>query len=115
MFVGEKGAFPKNIEVPGSMLFGVWSANDDISIESEELVYPWTSLVAEIGGTLGLFVGFSFIMVWDGVEMVWQWRNILEKWCKQSRKQGGSAGMSSRPYCKITSNTIRSERELRLD
>ena len=82
MFVGEKGTFAANERVPGSMLFGVESADDYISIESEELVYPWTSLVAEIGGTLGLFVGFSFIMVWDGVEMVWQWRNIFEKWCK---------------------------------
>ena len=31
-------------------------------------VYPWTSLIAEFGGTLGLFVGFSFIMIWDFAE-----------------------------------------------
>jgi hypothetical protein len=29
---------------------------------------PWSSLVAEFGGTLGLFLGFSFMTLWDGVE-----------------------------------------------
>ena len=82
MFVGEIRTFSTNYDVPGSLLLGLWSADDDISIESEKLDYPWTSLVAEIGGTLGLFVGFSFIMVWDGVEIVWQWRNKLGNWCK---------------------------------
>ena len=32
----------------------------------EQLVYPWTSLVAEFGGCLGLFLGFSFMTLWDG-------------------------------------------------
>ena len=34
-------------------------------IEQEKLVYSLESLVAEFGGTLGLFLGFSFIAVWD--------------------------------------------------
>ena len=34
----------------------------------EYLIYPWDSLVADFGGTLGLFVGFSFVMLWDIVE-----------------------------------------------
>ena len=33
--------------------------------KKQAYVYPWTSLVAEFGGTLGLFVGFSFLMIWD--------------------------------------------------
>ena len=37
-------------------------------IESEALVYTVESLVAEFGGTLGLFVGFSFMNLWDLVE-----------------------------------------------
>ena len=36
----------------------------------EVLVYPLSSLVAEFGGTFGLFVGFSFLMFWDFIEMV---------------------------------------------
>ena len=31
---------------------------------------PWTSLVAEFGGTLSLFLGFSFMTLWEGVEVV---------------------------------------------
>ena len=34
----------------------------------EYLLYPFESLVADFGGTLGLFVGFSFVMLWDIVE-----------------------------------------------
>ena len=36
----------------------------------EVLVYPITSLVAEFGGTFGLFVGFSFVMFWDMTDNV---------------------------------------------
>ena len=34
----------------------------------ELLVYPLTSFVAEFGGTLGLFLGFSFLALWDLLE-----------------------------------------------
>ena len=40
----------------------------DIRKETEVLTYPVKSLVAEIGGTLGLFLGFSFMMVLDWIE-----------------------------------------------
>ena len=30
-------------------------------------VYDWTSLVGDIGGSLGLFLGFSLLTVWDWV------------------------------------------------
>ena len=34
------------------------------------LIYPASSLVADIGGTLGLFLGFSFMTLWDGLELL---------------------------------------------
>ena len=37
-------------------------------VETEALVYTVESLVAEFGGTLGLFLGFSFMTLWDVVE-----------------------------------------------
>jgi hypothetical protein len=40
----------------------------DILVEKEELLFPLTSLVAEFGGTLGLFLGFSFMTLWDDAE-----------------------------------------------
>ena len=36
-------------------------------MEKEELLYPSSTLVAEVGGTLGLFLGVSFMTLWDGV------------------------------------------------
>ena len=33
------------------------------------LVYTVETLVAEFGGTLGLFLGFSFMNLWDVVEI----------------------------------------------
>ena len=53
----------------GTLLFAVLAVDYDIYTETEMLIYPWTSLVAEIGGILGLFLGFSFMIVWDGMEM----------------------------------------------
>ena len=39
----------------------------EISIEEEQWVYPEMSFLAEFGGALGMFLGFSFIMIWDFV------------------------------------------------
>ena len=33
-------------------------------------VYPLESFISEFGGALGLFVGFSFMMIWDIIEML---------------------------------------------
>ena len=49
-------------------------------MEVEAWVYPWTSPVAEFGGTLGLFLGFSFMTVWDGAVFG---TNSLNKWRKK--------------------------------
>ena len=40
-------------------------ANNEIIEKTEELVYDTFSLIAEFGGALGLFLGFSFFMLWD--------------------------------------------------
>ena len=37
------------------------------------LLYPFTSLLAEFGGCLGLFLGFSFVTVSDGVKSLAKW------------------------------------------
>ena len=47
--------------------FGVGFSSTEISIEEEHWVYPEMSFLAEFGGALGMFLGFSFIMIWDFV------------------------------------------------
>ena len=37
----------------------------ELSLETEALAYDSLTFVANFGGTLGLFVGFSFYMLWD--------------------------------------------------
>ena len=48
--------------------FSLKFAKSSLIRKKEVLVYPLSSLVAEFGGTFGLFVGFSFIMFWDTAE-----------------------------------------------
>ena len=43
--------------------------DNKLIIKKEMEFYSWISLVSDIGGALGLFLGFSFVMVWDGVEL----------------------------------------------
>ena len=51
-----------------------------IITETEELAYSLSSLVADCGGVLGLFIGFNFLMVWDflcyGIQKI-------KRYCKQ--------------------------------
>ena len=35
-----------------------------VEMEKEEWAFPLRSLIADCGGTLGLFVGFNFLMIW---------------------------------------------------
>ena len=48
----------------------LWTISNDTTVETEYFMYPFTSLVAEFGGTLGLFLGVSFMTIWDGVQKV---------------------------------------------
>ena len=42
-----------------------WAASQKTQREEEVLLYPFTSLIAEFGGSLGLFLGFSFLSIWQ--------------------------------------------------
>ena len=36
-----------------------------LTIKEETLLYPFQSFLAEAGGSLGLFLGFSFLNLWN--------------------------------------------------
>ena len=40
-------------------------ANMEITEESKHYMYDFESFVLEFGGSLGLFLGFSFFTLWD--------------------------------------------------
>ena len=39
------------------------------NVEIEVFAYDFVSLISEFGGSLGLFTGFSFFMLWDMIIM----------------------------------------------
>ena len=56
---------PKIDGKPTSGWIVFWGASNRTWTEEEILLYPFTSLIAEFGGSLGLFLGFSFMAIWD--------------------------------------------------
>ena len=52
-------------ELPGQVI--LWPASKRTQIEEEVLLYPFTSFLAEFGGALGLFLGFSFLTIWQEI------------------------------------------------
>ena len=50
--------------------FSLWAVSKSTEVKTEELIYPLSSLVAEFGGTLGLFLGFSFMTLWDKIQLL---------------------------------------------
>ena len=61
-FLGDKNPSAFKSE---HFIFSLWAVSSKTKIETEELIYPSSSLVAEFGGILSLFLGFSFISLWD--------------------------------------------------
>ena len=54
------------IEDVGTVFVPIFTT-DIVQIQKEVEAFPFSSLVADCGGVLGLFVGFNFLMVWDWV------------------------------------------------
>ena len=54
----------------GTFGYVLWNMSPYVLVETESLLYSIESLVAEFGGTLGLFLGFSFMALWDGLEVM---------------------------------------------
>ena len=50
--------------------FSLWDVSNNTRVSSEKLIYPLASLIAEFGGALGLFLGFSFLSLWDNFHFI---------------------------------------------
>ena len=52
-------------------------ASTNVVVETEVWAYSTISFVAEMGGALGLFVGFSFLSAWDCLVFLFEkYKNI---------------------------------------
>ena len=49
-------------------------SSKSIEVLREEEAYSFMSLVADVGGVLGLFIGFNFLMFWDCI--VWGFQRL---------------------------------------
>ena len=56
-----------------------------VSVEEEDWVYPGLSFIAEFGGALGMFLGFSFYMFWDLGEFA------VKRWSIFTNKNAGGS------------------------
>ena len=63
---------------PEAFSFSLWAFSNRTLVKTEQSIYPLSSLVAEFGGTLSLFLGFSFITLWDKINVV---HKIYESLC----------------------------------
>ena len=59
--------------------FSLWAVSKKTTIKTEQLIYPLAHLVADFGGTLGLFLGFSFITLWDNLPLLGEAYNVMRK------------------------------------
>ena len=74
-YVIVEGPIKSSLKYFSDFAVELWMSSTDITILTEILVYPWTSLLAEFGGTFSLFFGLSFMTLWDGMK---QMANIIK-------------------------------------
>ena len=50
--------------------FDILMASSELRIEKEAYVYPAISFIGEFGGSLGLFLGVSFLTIFDILDII---------------------------------------------
>ena len=54
---------PLVAEAPNKSVVFITFSSSSVVLEKEQLAFPLESLVADVGGVLGLFIGFNFLNV----------------------------------------------------
>ena len=67
-FIGERD--PSWFTQSEFLFFSLWAVSEKTQVQTEQLIYPLANHVAEFGGILGLFLGFSFIGLWDNIHLL---------------------------------------------
>ena len=50
--------------------FSLLAVSGTTRVENKKLIYPISSLMVEFFGTLSLFLGLSFISLWDNIDIL---------------------------------------------
>ena len=59
---------PRSTIPSGQIYIALWAVSRTTQVEEEVLLYPFLSLVSDFGGALGLFLGFSFMTLWQEIK-----------------------------------------------
>ena len=62
-------------------------ASTELRIEKEAYVYPLISFIGELGGSLGLFLGVSFLTIFDIFDTIVKLFEFVTKRMKQLREE----------------------------
>ena len=54
-------------DILSSLGYNLILAASEVNVEEEQYIYDFISFISECGGSLGLFLGFSFFMITDYV------------------------------------------------
>ena len=95
-----------------SRIMRLMRSTNAVLVKTEQLVYPFSSFLAEFGGALGLFLGFSFLWVWDVMQIFIKWmirfsakgsrqKIKSKKWKNFKRGRKGQGQKSKSPQFKM--------------
>ena len=70
---------------PNTTSFVPIFSSDSVPIMREEEAFSLVSLMADIGGVLGLFIGFNFLMVYEWV--VFCYEKLAPRWQYDAERQ----------------------------
>ena len=60
----------------------------EVKVDTEYKVYDFSGILGSVGGSLGLFIGFSFLdMILYIINRVWSWCNSGCRCCPQNKKK----------------------------
>ena len=57
--------------------FLVTFSSNSVTVREETLLYPFPSFMAEFGGCLGLFLGVSFLSLWEVLLEIIKFTSII--------------------------------------
>ena len=79
------GKIPSSFKPSGDhFIFSLHAQTRYTSIWKEELLYPSSTMIAEVGGILSLFLGFSLVTIWDGAILIKEYVPILKSRLQKS-------------------------------